>query len=71
MPSWLGRVPSDVGYASAGNLSADEYKTLALVYLPIVVSLLTRLASLYSISVLFCIDPVRLVRMAAGCCQRT
>ncbi|KAL5512094.1 hypothetical protein ACEPAG_3615 [Sanghuangporus baumii] len=37
MPSWLGRLPSEVGYPAAGSLSADEYKTLALVYRPIVI----------------------------------
>ena len=39
MPSWVGRLPSDVGYPAAGSLSADEYKALALVYLPIIVCL--------------------------------
>lgn len=38
MPSWVGRLPSQVGYPVAGSLSADEYKALILVYLPIVVS---------------------------------
>lgn len=38
MPSWVGRMPRDVGYPAGGSLSADEYKALALVYCPIVVS---------------------------------
>ncbi|OCB85355.1 hypothetical protein A7U60_g7664 [Sanghuangporus baumii] len=36
MPSWVGRLPSNVGYPAAGSLSADEYKSLALVYLPVI-----------------------------------
>ena len=39
MPYWVGRMPSSIGYPAGGSLSADEYKTLALVYLPIIVSL--------------------------------
>lgn len=38
MPSWVGRLPHDVGYPSGGSLTADEYKALGLVYLPIIVS---------------------------------
>ena len=38
MPSWVGRLPSDVGYPAAGSLSADEYKAMALVYLPVIIS---------------------------------
>ena len=37
MPAWVGRLPSDVGYPAAGSLSADEYKALALVYMPVIV----------------------------------
>ena len=38
MPSWLGRMPSKIGYMAGGSLTADEYKVLALAYLPIIVS---------------------------------
>ena len=37
MPYWVGRMPSNIGYPAGGSLSADEYKTLALVYLPVIV----------------------------------
>lgn len=39
MPSWVGRLPGKVGYPAGGSLTADEYKALALVYLPVVVSI--------------------------------
>lgn len=34
-PSWLGSVPHNFGDAAAGALKADEWRTLATVYLPI------------------------------------
>jgi hypothetical protein len=34
-PSWLSSVPYNFGDASAGNLKADEWRTLSTVYLPI------------------------------------
>ena len=37
MPKWLGRMPSQIGYTAGGSLTADEYKTLALGYLPVIV----------------------------------
>ena len=37
MPSWVARLPSQVGYPAGGLLSADEWKCLGLVYGPIVV----------------------------------
>lgn len=39
MPSWVGRLPHQVGYPAGGSLSADEYKALVLVYCPLVVCL--------------------------------
>jgi hypothetical protein len=38
MPDWVARLPSQVGYPAGGSLTADEWKGLALVYSPIVVS---------------------------------
>ena len=40
MPSWVGRLPKQVGYPAGGSLSADEYKALFLVYLPLIVCFL-------------------------------
>ena len=37
MPSWVARLPTQVGYLAGGSLSADEWKCLGLVYGPIVV----------------------------------
>lgn len=34
-PSWLGSVPYNFGDAAAGNLKADEWRTMFTVYLPI------------------------------------
>jgi len=34
-PSWLSSVPRNFGDASAGNLKADEWRTMSTVYLPI------------------------------------
>jgi hypothetical protein len=34
-PSWLHSVPSNFGDAKAGTLSADQWRSLALVYLPL------------------------------------
>ena len=34
-PSWLSSVPHNFGDASAGNLKADEWRTLSTVYFPI------------------------------------
>ena len=34
-PSWLENVPYNFGDASAGNLKADEWRTMCTVYLPI------------------------------------
>lgn len=38
MPSWVARLPTQIGYPAGGSLSADEWKCLGLVYGPIVVS---------------------------------
>lgn len=38
MPSWVGRLPTKLGYSSGGSLTADEYKALVLAFLPIAVS---------------------------------
>ncbi|KZT07161.1 uncharacterized protein LAESUDRAFT_651916 [Laetiporus sulphureus 93-53] len=35
LPNWMGRAPSDLGSASAGTLSADQWRTICLVRLPI------------------------------------
>jgi len=34
-PSWLGSVPSNFGEASAGTIKADEWRSMAGVYLPL------------------------------------
>ncbi|KAF8833393.1 hypothetical protein BDN67DRAFT_986068 [Paxillus ammoniavirescens] len=34
-PSWLGSVPSNFGDSAAGTIKADEWRTLAMVHLPI------------------------------------
>ncbi|KAG8912907.1 hypothetical protein FRC00_003508 [Tulasnella sp. 408] len=34
-PAWLGRIPSQIGIPAGGSLSADEWKTLALVFGPL------------------------------------
>ncbi|KAL5482971.1 hypothetical protein ACEPAI_9566 [Sanghuangporus weigelae] len=41
-PSWVGRLPHQVGYPAGGSLSTDEYKALVLVYCPIIIPLLWR-----------------------------
>ncbi|KAL5535628.1 hypothetical protein ACEPAF_3722 [Sanghuangporus sanghuang] len=40
MPSWVGRLPRQVGYPAGGSLSADEYKALVLVYCPLIIPLI-------------------------------
>ncbi|THH02551.1 hypothetical protein EW145_g6729 [Phellinidium pouzarii] len=42
MPSWVGRLPNDVGYPAGGSLSTDEYKALVLVYCPVIIPLIWR-----------------------------
>ncbi|KAG2350555.1 hypothetical protein BDR05DRAFT_993937 [Suillus weaverae] len=37
MPSWVGRLPEQVGYPAGGSLTSDEWKGLALVFCPIVI----------------------------------
>lgn len=37
MPSWVARLPRQVGYPAGGSLGADEWKGLAMVYCPVVV----------------------------------
>lgn len=37
-PTWVGRLPSMVGEPAAGSLSADEWKTLVLIFGPLAVS---------------------------------
>ncbi|OCB84875.1 hypothetical protein A7U60_g8097 [Sanghuangporus baumii] len=37
MPFWVGQLPSHVNYPAAGSLSADEYKSLVLIYLPAII----------------------------------
>lgn len=37
LPVWVGRIPKKIGYPAGGNLSADEWKTLALIFGPIAV----------------------------------
>ncbi|KAF7372541.1 alcohol dehydrogenase [Mycena venus] len=36
MPSWVARLPSQVGYASGGNLTSDEWKGMLLVFCPLI-----------------------------------
>ena len=38
MPRWVARLPNQVGYPAGGSLTADEWKGLALVFCPIIVS---------------------------------
>ncbi len=38
MPSWVARMPRDVGYPAGGSLTSDEWKALLLIYCPVVVS---------------------------------
>ncbi len=38
MPEWVARMPQDVGYPAGGSLTSDEWKALAMVYCPIIVS---------------------------------
>ncbi|KAI0038536.1 hypothetical protein FA95DRAFT_1505463 [Auriscalpium vulgare] len=37
MPSWVARLPQQVGYPAGGSLSADEWKGMATVYGPLVI----------------------------------
>ncbi|KAG6849161.1 hypothetical protein C0991_011950, partial [Blastosporella zonata] len=39
-PSWVNSVPSNYGQASAGSIKADEWRTLATIYLPIALVIL-------------------------------
>ena len=39
MPAWLGRVPGQFGYAAGGSMTADEFKVLLTVLLPIIVNI--------------------------------
>ncbi|EMD34886.1 hypothetical protein CERSUDRAFT_75776 [Gelatoporia subvermispora B] len=39
MPAWVGRLPRDVGYPAGGSLTSDEWKAMALVYLPLIIPL--------------------------------
>ena len=68
MPSWLGRMPSKIGYTAGGSLTADEYKVLALAYLPITVS--TSFFSIYFVLIDYIQDTIRLGRVAACCSDR-
>ncbi|KAK7034259.1 hypothetical protein R3P38DRAFT_2772352 [Favolaschia claudopus] len=38
MPAWVARLPNQVGYASGGNLTSDEWKGMLLVVCPLIVS---------------------------------
>ncbi|OCH86190.1 hypothetical protein OBBRIDRAFT_814722 [Obba rivulosa] len=40
MPSWVGRLPNDVGYPAGGSLTSDEWKAMVLVYLPLIIPLI-------------------------------
>ncbi|EKM61709.1 uncharacterized protein PHACADRAFT_82310 [Phanerochaete carnosa HHB-10118-sp] len=37
MPSWVARLPKDVGYPAGGSLTSDKWKALLLVYGPIMI----------------------------------
>lgn len=39
MPPWVARLPNQVGYPAGGNLTADEWKGMLLVFLPLIVRL--------------------------------
>lgn len=39
MPTWVARLPHQVGYPAGGSLAADEWKGLVMVYCPVVVCL--------------------------------
>jgi hypothetical protein len=39
MPTWVARLPHQVGYPTGGSLAADEWKGLVMVYCPVVVCL--------------------------------
>ena len=65
--SWLGRVPSKIGYTVGGSLTVDGYKVLALAYLPISLSASffftrDRLVQIDNIQ-----DTTRMGRVAARC----
>ncbi|KAJ7703334.1 hypothetical protein B0H17DRAFT_1194520 [Mycena rosella] len=36
MPSWVARLPNQVGYPAGGNLTADEWKGMLLVFCPLI-----------------------------------
>ncbi|KAJ7231191.1 hypothetical protein C8J57DRAFT_1251282 [Mycena rebaudengoi] len=36
MPSWVARLPSQVGYAAGGNLTSDEWKGMLLIFCPLI-----------------------------------
>jgi hypothetical protein len=38
MPSWIARLPNQVGYPAGGSLASDEWKGLIMVYCPVIVS---------------------------------
>ena len=48
MPAWVARLPHQVGYPAGGSLGADEWKGIAMVYCPIVVSSVICLSGLLS-----------------------
>lgn len=71
MPSWVGRLPSRVGYPAGGSLTADEYKALVLVYCPIIVSLSSCFAAVFFYDLSFSFsDSFDLARVAATCSSR-
>ncbi|KAF7290474.1 alcohol dehydrogenase [Mycena kentingensis (nom. inval.)] len=37
MPSWVARLPNQVGYPAGGNLTSDEWKGMLLVFLPLII----------------------------------
>ncbi|KAG1875919.1 hypothetical protein C8R48DRAFT_669170 [Suillus tomentosus] len=39
MPSWVARLPDQVGYPAGGSLTSDEWKGLALIFCPIAIPL--------------------------------
>ncbi|KAA1479991.1 hypothetical protein DENSPDRAFT_789804, partial [Dentipellis sp. KUC8613] len=40
MPSWVARLPQQVGYPAGGSLGSDEWKGMAMIYCPIVIPLI-------------------------------
>ncbi|PSR77234.1 hypothetical protein PHLCEN_2v7995 [Hermanssonia centrifuga] len=40
MPSWVARLPKEVGYPAGGSLTSDEWKAMLLLYCPLVIPII-------------------------------